>query len=186
MFVIVHKIMTAFLSGSLISILGIIILISSYSFVSYGQISVDLYAEFKPHENLLLAENDVYQMTQLSFNTTDKSICPDSSCEYTFENGELRYNAFVDEYAVEGLLRIHFIADENPKLYDIRIDLMVNSTSVDNNKTINLLSGNVSIGGNAVFNPYYEYEVKNGTLALYNNTPILNLQANKLNNLDLY
>lgn len=146
--------------------------------VGHSQSSVKLDAEFKPHENPLLSLNDVYQITKLSFDTTDKNICPTNNCKYSLEKGELRYNAPVSKYAVEGLLRINFNADENPRLYDIQIDLMENSTNTYN-RTINFVSGNMSIGGNAVFNPYYEYKVTNGTLTLLDNTYILNLQANK-------
>lgn len=171
--------MSKLLSFSLIYILGITIIASNILLV-YSQSSIHLKAEFKPHENLLLASNDVHQITKLSFNTTDENICPIYTCEYSLENGELRYNKLIDEYAVEGLLKINFNGEEESKLYDIRIDVMANKTLEIKITTVHLLSGNVSIGGNAVFNPYYEYNVVNGSLAFYNDNSKIDIQANKL------
>ena len=93
---------------------------------------MDLTPEFKLHVNILLASNNIYQITSLSFNTTDQNVCPIiNSWKYSLEKGELRYNAPNNEYTVEGLLKINLHGDNNSKLYDIRIDVMDNRTIED-------------------------------------------------------
>ncbi|MGD9673674.1 MAG: hypothetical protein AB7U98_09375 [Candidatus Nitrosocosmicus sp.] len=158
-----------------------IVIISSNLLVGYSQPTVELMAEFKLHENILLASNDVYQITNLSFNTTDKNICPIiNNCKYSLEKGELRYNAPNNEYAVEGLLKINLEGEKNSKLYDIRIDVMDNRTTEGIGTAVKLISGNVSIGGNAVFNPYFEYKIVNGSLTFYDDMSKIDVLATKL------
>src|ERR687891_522065 len=73
-----------------------------------------------------------------------------------------------------------FIRQENEFLYDdVRIDLKVNGMLEEGNRTANINAGTIGIGGNALLNPVYKYQVTNGTLHFGEST-LLYLHATKV------
>jgi hypothetical protein len=118
-------------------------------------------------------------MVTFNFTTNDNRICPSNPCTYIFEDGQLSPDLISGEYAVDGNLNVDINGTSESTTYDIRIDLEVNEIIGEGNRTANINAGTIGIGGNALFNPIYKYQVTNGTLDFGEST-LLYLRATKI------
>src|ERR671918_658705 len=112
-----------------------------------------------------------------NFTTNDNRICPSNTCTYIFEDGQLSPDLITGEYAVDGKLNVNGTSESTT--YNVRIDLEVNGILEEGNRTANINAGTIGIGGNALFNPIYKYQVINGTLDFGEST-LLYLRATKI------
>ena len=164
------------LAVSLISIMPVIFNYSIH--MAFGQ-ELEMGAEFIRQENEFLYDDVVYDMVTFNFTTNDNRICPSNTCTYIFEDGQLSPDLISGEYAVDGNLNIDVNGTSESTTYDIRIDLEVNEIIGEGNRTANINAGTIGIGGNALFNPIYKYQVTNGTLHFGEST-LLYLHATKV------
>jgi hypothetical protein len=119
-------------------------------------------------------------MVRFNFTTNDNRICPSNTCTYIFEDGQLSPDFITGEYAVDGKLNVHVNGTAGPTTtYDVRMDLKVNEILGEGNRTGHINAGTIGIGGNALFNPIYKYQVTNGTLNFGQST-LLYLHATKI------
>jgi hypothetical protein len=118
-------------------------------------------------------------MVTFNFTTNDNRICPSNTCTYTFEDGQLSPDLITWEYAVDGELNVDVNRTSEPTTYDVRIDLKVNDMLGGGNRTASISGGTIGIGGNALFDPIYKYQVINGTLDFGEST-LLYLRATKI------
>ena len=82
-------------------------------------------AEFEPHENPFLADDDYWQMEAFGFNVTPNSvICPTGDCEFDFEDGQLNTD-FSGDWVLTGRLKVGVQSEEGTRstLYDVRGEL---------------------------------------------------------------
>jgi hypothetical protein len=165
------------LAVSLISTMPIIF---NYSIdMAFGQ-ELEIGAEFIRQENVFQYNDDViYNMVTFNFTTNDSRICPSNTCTYIFADGQLSPDLITGEYAVDGKLNVHVNRTSEPTTYDVRIDLKVNDMLEGGNRTVNISAGTIGIGGNALFDPIYKYQVINGTLDFGEST-LLYLRATKI------
>src|SRR5918912_31513 len=134
-----YKIMLAVLVISTMSV------IFNYSIrMAFGQ-ELEMEAEFIRQENEFLYDDIVYDMVTFNFTTNDNRICPSNTCTYIFEDGQLSPDLITGQYAVDG---------------ELNVDDMLGG----GNRTANISGGTIGIGGNALFDPIYKYQVINGTL----------------------
>jgi hypothetical protein len=164
------------LAISLISIMPVIFNYSIY--MASGQ-ELEMRAEFIRQENEFLYDDVVYDMVTFNFTTNDKRICPSNTCTYIFEDGQLSPDLISGEYVVDGNLNVDVNGTSESTTYDIRIDLEANEIIGEGNRTANINAGTIGIGGNALFNPIYKYQVTNGTLDFGEST-LLYLRATKI------
>jgi hypothetical protein len=146
--------------------------------MAFGQ-ELEMGAEFIRQENEFLYDDVVYDMVTFNFTTNDNRICPSNPCTYIFEDGQLSPDLISGEYAVDGNLNVDVNGTSESTTYDIRIDLEVNEIIGEGNRTANINAGTMGIGGNALFNPIYKYQVTNGTLDFREST-LLYLRATKI------
>ena len=145
--------------------------------MAFGQ-ELEVRAEFIRQENEFLYDDVIYNMATSNFTTNDNRICPSSICTYIFEDGQLYPDIVSGEYAVDGNLNVVVNGTSESTTYDLRMDLVVNGMLEEGNRTANINAGTIGIGGNALFNPIYEYQVINGTLDFGEST-LLYLRATK-------
>ena len=164
------------LAVSLISTMSIIF---NYSIdMAFGQ-ELEIGAEFIRQENEFLLNDVIYNMVTFNFTTNDNRICPSNICTYIFEDGQLSPDIVTGQYAVDGELNVGVNGTSESTTYDVRMDLEVNGMLEEGNRTANINAGTIGIGGNALFNPIYEYQVINGTLDFGEST-LLHLRATKI------
>ena len=163
------------LALSLISTMPIIFNYSIH--MAFGQ-ELEMEADFIRQENEFLYDDVVYDMVTFNFTTNDNRICPSNTCTYTFEDGQLSPDLISGEYAVYGTLNVDVNRTSEPTTYDVRIDLKINDMLGGGNRTANVSGGTIGIGGNALFDPIYKYQVINGTLDFGEST-LLYLRATK-------
>ncbi|HZC50066.1 MAG TPA: hypothetical protein VE244_13520 [Nitrososphaeraceae archaeon] len=144
--------------------------------MAFGQ-ELEIGAEFRRQENEFLNDDVIYNMITFNFTTNDNRICPSNTCTYIFEDGQLSPDLITGEYAVDGKLNVNGTSESTT--YDVRIDLEVNGILEEGNRTANINAGTIGIGGNALFNPIYKYQVINGTLDFGEST-LLYLRATKI------
>jgi len=164
------------LAVSLISTMPVIFNYSIH--MAFGQ-ELEMKADFIRQENEFLYDDVVYDMVTFNFTTNDNRICPSNTCTYIFEDGQLSPDLISGEYAVDGNLNVDINGTSESTTYDIRIDLEVNEIIGEGNRTANINAGTIGIGGNALFNPIYKYQVTNGTLDFGEST-LLYLRATKI------
>jgi hypothetical protein len=145
---------------------------------AFGQ-ELEVGAEFIRQENEFLYDDIVYDMVTFNFTTNDTRICPSNICTYIFEDGQLSPDIVTGEYAVDGELNVDVNGTSESTTYDVRMDLEVNGIPEEGNRTANINAGTIGIGGNALFNPIYKYQVINGTLDFGEST-LLHLRATKI------
>ena len=131
--------------------------------MAFGQ-ELEMKADFIRQENEFLYDDTVYDMVTFNFTTNDNRICPSNTCTYIFEDGQLSPDLISGEYVVDGNLNVDVNGTSESTTYDIRIDLEANEIIGEGNRTANINAGTIGIGGNALFNPIYKYQVTNGTL----------------------
>jgi hypothetical protein len=162
-----------------VSLISIMPFIFNYPIhMVFGQ-ELEMVAEFIRQENEFLYDDVVYDMVTFNFTTNDNRICPSNTCVYIFEDGQLSPDLISGEYAVDGNLKVDVNGTSESTTYDIRIDLEVNEIIGEGNRTANINAGTMGIGGNALFNPIYKYQVTNGTLDFGEST-LLYLRATKI------
>src|SRR5919108_2511436 len=164
------------LAVSLISTMPVIFNYSIH--MAFGQ-ELEIGAEFVRQENEFLYDDVIYDMLTFNFTTNDNRICPSNICTYTFEDGQLSPDLITGEYAVDGKLNVDVNGTSESTTYDVRIDLEVNKMLEEGNRTANINAGTIGIGGNALFDPIYKYQVTNGTLDFGEST-LLYLHATKI------
>src|ERR671921_1619973 len=99
---------------------------------------------------------------------------------YNFGDGQLSPDIVTGQYAVDGELNLDVNGTSEFTTYDIRMDLEVNDDVLEEeNRTANISAGTIGIGGNALFDPIYKYQVINGTLDFGEST-LLYLRATKI------
>ena len=164
------------LAVSLISTMPVIF---NYSIdMAFGQ-ELEMEADFIRQENEFLYDDIVYDMVTVNFTTNDNRMCPSNTCTYTFEDGQLSPDLISGEYAVDGNLNVVVNGTSESTTYDVRMDLKVNDMVGEGNRTANISGGAIGIGGNALFDPLYKYQVINGTLDFGEST-LLYLRATKI------
>ena len=162
-----------------VSLISTVLVIFNYSIhTAFGQ-ELEIGAEFIRQENEFLLNDVIYNMVTFNFTTNDNRICPSNICTYIFEDGQLSPDIVTGEYAVDGELNVDVNGTSESTTYDIRMDLEVNGMLEEGNRTANINAGTIGIGGNALFNPIYEYQVINGTLDFGEST-LLYLRATKI------
>jgi hypothetical protein len=164
------------LAISLISIMPVIFNYSIY--MASGQ-ELEMKAEFIPQTNEFLYDDVIYDIVTFNFTTNDNRICPSNSCTYIFDDGQLSPDLINGQYAVDGKLNVDVNGTSESTTYDVRIDLKVNGMLGEGNRTANINAGTIGIGGNALLNPVYKYQVTNGTLHFGEST-LLYLHATKV------
>jgi hypothetical protein len=161
-----------------VSIISTMPIIFNYSIdMAFGQ-QLEIGAEFIRQENEFLLNDVIYDMLTFNFTTNDNRICPSNTCTYIFVDGQLSPDIVTGEYAVDGKLNVHVNGTSESTTYDVRIDLEVNDMREGENRTANISAGTIGIGGEALFNPIYKYQVINGTLDFGEST-LLHLRATK-------
>lgn len=143
----------------------------------FGQ-ELKIGAEFVRQENEFLYDDAIYNMTSSNVTLNDNRMCPSNACTFIFEEGTLSPDFITGEYSVDGKLNAYANETSEPVTYDVRIDLEVGEMLDEGNRTININTGTVGIGGNALFNPLYEYRITNGTLN-FGNITLVDLYAVK-------
>ena len=162
-----------------VSLISTMPLIFNYPIhMAFGQ-ELEMEAEFMRQENEFLYDDVVYNMVTFNFTTNDNRICPSNPCTYIFEDGQLSPDLISGEYAVDGNLNVDINGTSESTTYDIRMDLQVNEIIGEANITANINAGTIAIGGNALFNPIYKYQVTNGTLD-FGESALLYLRATKI------
>ena len=146
--------------------------------MAFGQ-ELEIGAKFIRQENEFLYDDVIYNLVTFNFTTNDNRICPSNTCTYIFEDGQLSPDLVTGEYAVDGKLNVDVNGTSESTTYDVRMDLEVNGMLEEGNRTANINAGTIGIGGNALFNPIYEYQVINGTLDFGEST-LLYLRATKI------
>jgi hypothetical protein len=164
------------LAVSLISTMPVIF---NYSIdMAFGQ-ELEMKADFIRQENEFLYDDIVYDMVTFNFTTNDNRICLSNACTYIFVDGQLSPDLISGEYAVDGNLNVVVNETSEPTTYDVRMDLKVNDMVGGGNRTANISGGTIGLGGNALFDPIYKYQVINGTLDFGEST-LLYLRATKI------
>jgi hypothetical protein len=82
-------------------------------------------AEFEPHENEFLADDNYWQLDAFGFNVSpNSSICPTGNCEFEFEDGQINTD-FSGDWVLTGRLKVGVETDEGTRstLYDVRGEL---------------------------------------------------------------
>ena len=154
-------------------------IIFNYSIhMAFGQ-ELDIGAEFIRQENEFLYDDVIYDTATFNFTTNDNRICPSNSCTYIFYDGQLSPDFINGQYAVDGRLKVDVNGTSESTTYDVRIDLKVNGMLEEGNRTANINAGTIGIGGNALLNPVYKYQVTNGTLHFGEST-LLYLHATRV------
>ena len=162
-----------------VSLISTVLVIFNYSIhTAFGQ-ELEMKADFIRQENEFLYDDIVYDMVTFNFTTNDTRICPSNICTYIFEDGQLSPDIVTGEYAVDGELNVDVNGTSESTTYDVRMDLEVNGIPEEGNRTANINAGTIGIGGNALFNPIYKYQVINGTLDFGEST-LLHLRATKI------
>jgi hypothetical protein len=163
-----------------VSLISTVLVIFNYSIhTAFGQ-ELEIGAEFIRQENEFLLNDVIYNMVTFNFTTNDNRICPSNICTYIFEDGQLSPDIVTGEYAVDGELNVDVNGTSEFTTYDIRMDLEVNDDMLEGeNRTANISAGTIGIGGNALFDPIYKYQVINGTLDFGEST-LLYLRATKI------
>jgi hypothetical protein len=146
--------------------------------MAFGQ-ELEMKADFIRQENEFLYDDIVYDMVTANFTANDNRMCPSNACTYTFEDGQLSPDLISGEYAVDGNLNVVVNGTSESTTYDVRMDLKVNDMVGEGNRTANISGGAIGIGGNALFDPLYKYQVINGTLNFGEST-LLYLRATKI------
>jgi hypothetical protein len=164
------------LAISLISIMPVIFNYSIY--MASGQ-ELEMRAEFIPQTNEFLYDDVIYDIVTFNFTTNDNRICPSNTCTYIFEDGQLSPDLITGEYAVDGKLNVNVNETSESNTYDVSIDLEVNEMLEEGNRTANITDGTIGIGGSALFNPIYKYQVIDGTLD-FGESALLYLRATKI------
>jgi hypothetical protein len=162
-----------------VSLISTVLVIFNYSIdMAFGQ-ELEMKADFIRQENEFLYDDIVYDMVTSNFTTNDNRICPSNMCTYSFEDGQLSPDLISGEYAVDGNLNVVVNGTSEFTTYDVRMDLKVNDMLEEGNRTANISGGTIGIGGNALFDPIYKYQVINGTLDFGEST-LLYLRATKI------
>lgn len=164
------------LAISLISTMPVILNYSIH--MAFGQ-ELEMKADFISQANEFLYDDVVYDMVTFNFTTNDNRICSSNTCTYTFDDGQLSPDLITGEYAVDGKLNVHVNGTSESTTYDVSIALEVNEMLEEGNRTANITGGTIGIGGDALFNPIYKYQVTNGTLNFGQST-LLYLHATKI------
>ena len=146
--------------------------------MAFGQ-ELEMGAEFIRQENEFLYDDVVYDMVTFNFTTNDNRICPSNPCTYIFEDGQLSPDLIAGQYAVDGNLNVVVNGTSESTTYDVRMDLKVNDVLEGENRTANISGGTIGIGGNALFDPIYKYQVIDGTLD-FGESAVLYLRATKI------
>ncbi len=145
--------------------------------VAFGQ-ELEMTADFIRRENEFLYDDVVYDMVTFNFTTNDNLICPSNTCTYTFDDGQLYPDIITGEYTVDGKLNVH-VNGKAESTYDAIMDLNVNEMLGEGNRTEHINGGTIGIGGNALYSPFYKYQITNGTLNFGEST-LLYLHATKI------
>ncbi|HZD33810.1 MAG TPA: hypothetical protein VE130_01280 [Nitrososphaeraceae archaeon] len=154
----------------------------SGSIVSTDEFAMN--AEFEPHENEFLADENYWQMDAFGFNVTpNSSICPTGNCEFEFEDGQINTD-FRGDWVLTGRLKVGVETEEGTrsKLYDVRGELDRKETLERENSVTDMLGGEFRLGSGPVILPDQidvEYEITNGSLTIEDEDASLILQGTK-------
>jgi hypothetical protein len=161
-----------------VSLISTMPFIFNYSIHMASGQELEMRADFIRQENEFLYDDVIYDMVTFNFTTNDNRICRSNTCTYIFEDGQLSPDLITGEYAVDGKLNVH-VNGTTESTYDVRMDLKVNEMLEEGNRTGHINAGTIGIGGNALFDPIYKYQVINGTLDFGEST-LLYLHATKI------
>jgi len=154
----------------------------SGSIVSSDEFAMN--AEFEPHENEFLADQNNWQMDAFGFTVTpNSSICPTGNCEFEFEDGQIDTD-FRGDWVLTGRLKVGVETEEGTrsKLYDVRGELDRKGTLEKENTVTDMLGEEFKLGSGSVILPQEidsEYEITNGTLSIEGEDASLFLQGTK-------
>lgn len=106
-------------------------------------------------------------------------ICPSKNCKFQFNEGELRQNTVsANIYPMTGILWVGTPEGSDAiryKVYDMSVDFKIFETLEKSDEIIHFVDGTINIGDS--YDPQYEYQIINASLAFADSDVLLNLVA---------
>ncbi len=110
----------------------------------------------------------------------ENQFCPAGNCQFSISDGELRLNIYSSDFRhFQGTLKVTRQEGDTKvtKLYPFNSDLTISEIRETNDRTIEILGGDITFGRDA-YNPEFKYQISNGTFVLEDNKPTLLLSGN--------